>query len=139
MERENTVCRHDERHWQVSPYDGDVWCFACKPPRNLSEEYDAVLTEVADVAYYAAKVIHYAASVASVSVDTALRLAVAKYELRAQPGNPKNDYEERAACMAVYLAGSAADDLESLADRVEHIETRIATLAAQVARLAGAA
>ena len=104
-----------------------------------TEDYDAVLTEVADVAYYAAKVIHYAASVASVSVDTALRLAVAKYELRAQPGNPKNDCEERAACMAVYLAGSAADDPEPLADRVEHLEARIATLAAQVARLAGAA
>ena len=49
------------------------------------------------------------------------------------------DYEEREACMAVYLAGSAADDPEPLSDRVEHIETRIATLAAQVARLTGAA
>lgn len=34
---------------------------------------------------------------------------------------------------------SAADDPDPLSDRVEHIETRIATLAAQVARLAGAA
>jgi len=53
-------------------------------------------------------------------------------------GNPKNDANERAACMAVYLAGSAADDPDPLSDRVEHIETRIATLAAQFARLAGA-
>ena len=104
-----------------------------------AEDFDAILTEVADVVYYAAKAIHYAASVASVSVDTALRLAVAKYELRARPGNPKDDANERAACMAVYLAGSAADDPEPLEDRVEHLEARIATLAAQVARLAGAA
>ncbi len=103
-----------------------------------AEDFDAMLTEVADVAYYAAKVIHHAASVASVSVDTALRLAVAKYELRARPGNPKNDNEERAACMAVYLAGSAADDPDPLADLVEHLEARMATLAAQGARLAGA-
>lgn len=103
-----------------------------------AKDYYAVLTEVADVAYYAAKAIHYAASVASVSVDTALRLAVAKYELRARPGNPKNDNEERAACMAVYLAGSAADDPDPLADLVEHLEARMATLAAQGARLAGA-
>ena len=47
MERENTVCRHDERHWQVSPYDGDVWCFACKPPRNLSEDYRQMM-EITD-------------------------------------------------------------------------------------------
>jgi len=105
---------------------------------SAAADYDAILTEVADVVYYAAKAIHYAASVASVSVDTALRLAVAKYELRARPGNPKNDNEEREACMAVYLAGSAADDPDPLSDRVEHIETRIATLAAQFARLAGA-
>lgn len=103
-----------------------------------AEDFDAILTEVADVVYYAAKAIHYAASVASVSVDTALRLAVAKYELRARPGNPKNDNEERAACMAVYLAGSAADDPDPLADLVEHLEARMATLAAQGARLAGA-
>ena len=104
-----------------------------------AKDYYAVLTEVADVAYYAAKAIHYAASVASVSVDTALRLAVAKYELRARPGNPKDDANERAACMAVYLAESAADDPEPLADLVEHLEARMAPLAAQSARLAGAA
>ena len=102
-----------------------------------AEDFDAMLTEVADVAYYAAKAIHHAASVAGVSVDTALRLAVAKYELRARPSNPKDDANERAACMAVYLAGSAADDPEPLEDRVEHLEARMATLAAQVARLAG--
>lgn len=104
-----------------------------------AEDFDAMLTEVADVVYYAAKAIHYAASVAGVSVDTALRLAVAKYELRARPGNPKNDYEEREACMAVHLAESAADDPDPLADLVEHLEARMAHLAAQFARLAGAA
>lgn len=105
---------------------------------RAAEDYDAVLTEVADIVYYAAKAIHHAASVAGVDVDTALGLAVAKYELRAQPGNPKNDANERAACMAVYLAESAADDPDPLADRVEHLEARMATLAAQVAKLAGA-
>lgn len=105
---------------------------------SAAADYDAILTEVADVVYYAAKAIHYAASVASVSVDTALRLAVAKYELRARPGSPKDDANERAACMAVYLAESAADDPEPLADLVEHLEARMAPLAAQFARLAGA-
>ena len=64
------------------------------------------------------------------------RLAVAKYELRARPGNPKDDANERAACMAVYLAESAADAPEPLADLVEHIEARMATLAAPVSMLA---
>ena len=37
-DKRQPVCAHSEHHWQVSPYDGDVWCFACKPPRNLSED-----------------------------------------------------------------------------------------------------
>lgn len=34
----NPICRHGDSNYQVSPYDGDVWCFACKPPRNISED-----------------------------------------------------------------------------------------------------
>lgn len=34
----NATCWHNESRYDVSPYDGDVWCFACNPPRNLSED-----------------------------------------------------------------------------------------------------
>lgn len=62
---------------------------------------DGTLTEVADVVYYAAKCIHLAASREGVSVDNAMLLAIAKYTLRARPGNPKDDAAERAACRRV--------------------------------------
>lgn len=59
------------------------------------------LTEVADQVYYAIKVIHAASTLAGVTVDQAIDLCLAKYALRAQPGNPKNDALERAACSKV--------------------------------------
>jgi len=58
-------------------------------------------TEVADVAYYAAKAIHEAANAAGLTVEQALAVCAAKYGLRAQPGNPKDDAAERAAVLAV--------------------------------------
>lgn len=64
-------------------------------------DHTGALTEIADMAYYAIKVIHLAASWLDLDVDTALQLAVAKYALRARPGNPKDDGAERAACLAV--------------------------------------
>ena len=68
------------------------------------------LTELADVAYYAAKHLDWASYQVSVmlgravTAQDALRLAVAKYLLRAAPGNPKDDEAERAACLAVMHA-----------------------------------
>ena len=58
------------------------------------------LTEVADVAYYAIKAIHEAASAAGLTVEQALAVCEAKYRLRARPGNPKDDEAERAAVLA---------------------------------------
>jgi len=60
------------------------------------------LTEVADVAYYAIKAIHEAASAAGLTVEQALVVCEAKYRLRARPGNPKDDAAERAAVLAVF-------------------------------------
>jgi hypothetical protein len=33
-----TPCRHGPTRQDGDPATGDVWCFACKPPRNLSAE-----------------------------------------------------------------------------------------------------
>lgn len=57
------------------------------------------LTEAADVAYYAAKVMDWAARQVNLDVHGLLAVACAKYHLRAQPGNPKNHSLERAACL----------------------------------------
>ncbi len=59
------------------------------------------LTEVADAVYYAAKHIEYVASLCGITPSQALKICVAKYALRAQPGNPKNDAAERAAVAEV--------------------------------------
>lgn len=58
------------------------------------------LTEAADAAYYAAKHLDYVARLLDISIDDVLNVARAKYELRAQPGNPKNDEKERLAVQA---------------------------------------
>ena len=57
-------------------------------------------TELADVVYYSAKLINTLAEQAGVTMYDALRFAAAKYALRAEPGNPKNDEAERAAVLA---------------------------------------
>lgn len=59
--------------------------------------------ELADVAYYAIKLIALGANRAStvfgvtVTPEDVLGMAVAKYTLRAAPGNPKDDAAERRA------------------------------------------
>lgn len=64
-------------------------------------DYVGALTEGADAVYYAAKHLDWTARQLGVSVETMVALAEAKYSLRAQPGNPKDDGAERAACLAV--------------------------------------
>ena len=62
------------------------------------------LTEAADAAYYAAKHLDWVARQLGLSVDDILALCVAKYALRARPGNPKRDEEERQAVLAIVPA-----------------------------------
>lgn len=59
------------------------------------------LTEAADAVYYAVKHLDWVAGQVDCDIETLFRLAVAKYSLRARPGNPKDDAAERAACAAV--------------------------------------
>ena len=65
-----------------------------------ANDYVGALTEAADAAYYAAKYLDYVAGLLNISVDDVLNVARAKYELRAQQGNPKNDAAERIAVQA---------------------------------------
>ena len=66
----------------------------------LSEgDYEGALTEGADAAYYAVKHLHFVAHRLGVSIADLFALAEAKYALRAQPGNPKDDAAERAVCV----------------------------------------
>ncbi len=60
------------------------------------------LTEVADAGYYAVKHLAFVASLLGISVEDVLALTIAKYELRAIPGNPKNDAAERIAVGEAY-------------------------------------
>jgi hypothetical protein len=64
------------------------------------DDYIGALTEAADAAYYAAKHLDYVAGLLNISVDDVLNVAHAKYELRAQPGNVKDDKKERLAVQA---------------------------------------
>jgi len=68
-------------------------------------DHVGALTEAADAAYYAAKYLDYVAKLLDISVDDVLNVAQAKYELRAQPGNPKNDKKERLAVQAAISQG----------------------------------
>lgn len=61
-------------------------------------DLDGALTEAADAAYYAAKHLQWAAAQVGLDVPGLLKVTEAKYSLRAQPGNPKDDAAERAAC-----------------------------------------
>ena len=70
----------------------------------VSLDAEGCYTEAADVIYYLCKVIDRLANQLDTSPEKLFELAVAKYSLRARPGNPKNDAEERRACAAV-LAG----------------------------------
>ena len=80
---------------------------------KLSKEYDELqaaligddsvgsLTEAADVVYYACKTIDLVAHQTGLTIDQVFALALAKYSLRARPGNPKDDAAERVACQEV--------------------------------------
>lgn len=63
----------------------------------LSTDRIEALTELADVVYYAAKAVYTAATLCGVTVEAAFAAALAKYERRARPGNPKDFEAERAA------------------------------------------
>ena len=81
---------------------------------SINDRLGAVL-EAGDVAYYAGKavanglmsqaeaeaIVFKAALVVGVNPKVVMKVAVAKYELRARPGNPKNDAAERAAAKRV--------------------------------------
>lgn len=71
-------------------------------------DFDGALTEAADAAYYAAKHLDWVARQVDLSVDDVLAVAVAKYSLRARPGNPKDGEAERQACVAV-IEGKVAN------------------------------
>lgn len=64
---------------------------------ELSTDRLAALTELADVVYYAAKTVYTAAALCGVTVEAAFAAALAKYEQRARPGNPKDFKVERIA------------------------------------------
>lgn len=56
-----------------------------------------VALELADIVYYAIKIIALYSDKAYVDVETALAFCKAKYTLRARGGNPKSYVEERLA------------------------------------------
>lgn len=57
--------------------------------------------EAAGVAYYCAKLLHLLAHASGLTVDAVLDTALAKYEFRALPGNPKDDQVERGLAQQV--------------------------------------
>lgn len=65
-------------------------------------DHVAALTEAADIAYFAVKSMDWAATQCGIDIDTLLRLAIAKYSLRAVPGNPKDKEAEAAEIISVY-------------------------------------
>jgi hypothetical protein len=64
-----------------------------------AEDEDDRLTESIDMAYYAVKALHLFAFEAGITIPALLAGVIAKYELRAAPGNPKNHEEERKAVL----------------------------------------
>lgn len=55
------------------------------------------LLEAGDAVYYVCKHLQYISSLVNVSIDDMFEICRMKYELRARPGNPKDDYKEREA------------------------------------------
>lgn len=76
----------------------------------LGEDYVGALTEGADAAYYAAKHLDWVARRLDLSLDDLVRLAIAKYSLRARPGNPKDPAAERAACERIVRVRRTTND-----------------------------
>lgn len=69
----------------------------------LVADRTGALTEAADAVYYVCKHLDWVANQVHVSVDDLFKLAIAKYALRAAPGNPKNDTAEREAVRGLGL------------------------------------
>lgn len=67
------------------------------------EDYVGALTEAADAVYYAAKHIEWVCHQVGVNLDNLMRVAAAKYSLRAVPGNPKDDAAERNAVVEALM------------------------------------
>lgn len=69
--------------------------------RQALEAGDTIgaLTELADRIYCACKEIHAAAYESELTINQAFSVCIAKYSLRAHPGNPKDDITERIACI----------------------------------------
>ena len=65
-----------------------------------ADDFVGALTEGADAVYYAAKHLQWVSVQLGVSMEDLSRIALAKYTLRARPGNPKDDAAEREACVA---------------------------------------
>lgn len=64
-------------------------------------DYTGALAEAADNAYYAIKHLEYISWLVNIPVEQLFDLAIAKYSLRAKPGNKKNDAAEREAVARV--------------------------------------
>lgn len=64
---------------------------------NNGDDIGALL-EAADIIYYAAKILDRIARQLRVTPGKIISAAIAKYEWRAQPGNPKDDTIERVRC-----------------------------------------
>ena len=73
---------------------------------------DGVFTEIADVVYFAAKAMQYAAYRGGIDVATALEMTQAKYQLRARPGFPEDPKSEWRAIAAVYKQMPARQALD---------------------------
>lgn len=67
------------------------------------------IEEAVDRLYYCVKEIHAAATDVGLSTHDLFRCAVAKYTLRARPGNPKEPEVERAAMMEVAGNGGSRE------------------------------
>lgn len=67
----------------------------------VANDTPGALTEAADGVYYAVKHIDWLAQCLGLEVDELFEITIAKYQLRARPGNPKNDAAERAVVLEV--------------------------------------
>ena len=94
------------------------------PEKLLAEKYElqaeiikgdsvAALTEAADISYFAIKSMEWAATQCGIDIDTLLRLTIAKYSLRAVPGNPKDKEVEAAEVISVYRNISRIADINA--------------------------
>jgi len=69
-----------------------------------NNDYIGALTEGADAVYYCIKYLDYIARQLNIDFNTLLKISIVKYSLRAIPGNPKDDENERKAVKEVINA-----------------------------------